>query len=100
MALSIAQDFTYQGDDYWKWWVWIEGSPEELDHVDYVMYTLHPTFPNPVRTVRDRASKFRLDTAGWGIFRLYAMAAHKDGTRTHLDHELKLLYPNGTSTTA
>lgn len=33
---SIAQDFTYKGDDWWRWWVWIEGSAEELDSTFYI----------------------------------------------------------------
>ena len=56
MSVNIAQDFEYQGDDWWKWWVWIDGPKEELDQIDHVVYTLHPTFPNPVRIVRDRSS--------------------------------------------
>ena len=42
MALTIKQDFEYQGHDYWKWWIWLEGSDEELDQIDRVIYILHP----------------------------------------------------------
>jgi transcription initiation factor IIF auxiliary subunit len=45
--------------------VWIEGSDDALDLVDLVEWTLHPSFPSPVRKIRDRASKFRLETGGW-----------------------------------
>src|SRR4051812_27706932 len=64
--LHIAQDYEYQGSDYWKWSVWIDGTDEELDKIESVEYTLHPTFPNPVRVVDGRATKFRLDSAGVG----------------------------------
>jgi transcription initiation factor IIF auxiliary subunit len=60
MTIRIEQGIKYQGDDYWNWWIWIEGSQEELDQIDHVTYILHPTFPNPVREVNNRSTKFRL----------------------------------------
>jgi len=100
MALSIQQDAQYLGKNYWKWSVWLEGSPEELDDVDRVVYILDPTFRNPVREVEDRSTKFRLDTSSWGTFTIHAKAVHRDGRETRLDHNLELLYPDGTPTAA
>lgn len=100
MAIKIEQGFKYKGDDYWKWWIWIEGSEEELDQIDHVIYTLHRTFSNPVRTVADRATKFRLDTSGWGVFWIYANVVNKEGGNERLSHYLVLKYPDGTPTTA
>jgi transcription initiation factor IIF auxiliary subunit len=100
MALSIQQDAHYLGHDYWKWSVWLEGAPEELDDVNRVVYILDPTFHNPVREVEDRTTKFRLDTAGWGTFTIRAKAVHRDGRETPLKHDLVLLYPDGTPTLA
>jgi transcription initiation factor IIF auxiliary subunit len=100
MNLQIQQGSEYEGHDYWKWWVWLEGPDEELDRVETVVYHLHPTFRNPVRAVTDRASKFLLETAGWGVFKLRATLHRKDGTREQLSHELELRYPDGTPTTA
>lgn len=100
MALHISQGFEYQQTDWWKWWIWIDGPAEELDQVDHVVYVLHPTFPNPVRTVRDRNSNFRLETAGWGVFHIYAKVIHQDGREIHLEHDLVLEYPDGTPTAA
>jgi transcription initiation factor IIF auxiliary subunit len=100
MALRLEQDFQYAGDDYWKWSVWVEGPDAELNQISQVTYTLHPTFPHPVRTISDRSSKFRLDTAGWGTFTIYATAEHKDGRKSALEHELELRYPDGRATTA
>src|SRR5438132_3927216 len=99
MSLKIAQDFDYKGNDWWVWSVWIEGSEEELNNTAQVEYTLHPTFPKPVRATTDRSSKFRLQTAGWGGFTIYAKATHKNGEVTRLEHELELLYEDGTPTT-
>jgi len=96
MALRIEQDYRYRGDHYWNWRIWIVGPEKELDQIDHVVYTLHPTFPNPVRTTADRASNFRLETAGWGTFRIYAKAVLKDGSENHLEHDLELRYPDDT----
>ena len=100
MALSIQQSTTYLGNDRWKWSVWLDGTSEELDKVDHVIYILHPTFHDPVRTVKDRSTGFRLDTSSWGTFRLHAKVIQHDGQETVLDHDLVLLYPDGTPTAA
>jgi transcription initiation factor IIF auxiliary subunit len=94
MTIRTEQGIKYQGDDYWNWWVWIEGSQEELDQIDHVTYILHPTFPNPVREVNNRSTKFRLDTAGWGGFLIRATVKHKNGKETSLTHYLTLKYPD------
>ncbi|MDH3499766.1 MAG: TIR domain-containing protein, partial [Acidimicrobiia bacterium] len=94
MALQIAQDYEYRSDDHWKWSVWLEGTEEELDQVDAVEYHLHPTFPNPVRVVDDRAGQFRLTASGWGVFKLEARVRHTDGSVTPLSHMLELAYPD------
>ena len=94
--LEIQQSEKYEGDDWWKWAVWIEGSDEALDQVDYVEWTLHPTFPDPVRRVNNRAEKFRLETGGWGVFQIGARVQTKSGDSFRLRHHLSLHYPDGT----
>ena len=93
MALSIAQGYEYVGNDHWKWWVWLQGTDAELDQVASVEYHLHPTFPKPVHRVTDRASNFRLDASGWGVFQLKAQIEMKDGAVVGLGHMLELAYP-------
>jgi transcription initiation factor IIF auxiliary subunit len=100
MALEIQQGFEYQEKDWWKWWVWIEGPDDELDQIDHVDYMLHPTFHNPVRTVTDRKSKFRLKTSGWGGFCIKATAILKGGEKIRMKHDLVLEYQDGTAATA
>jgi transcription initiation factor IIF auxiliary subunit len=100
MALKIAQSYEYVGDDYWKWSTWIEGPARELDQVESVTYNLHPTFRNPVRKIDSRKNKFRLDTAGWGVFMLFATVSRKDGSTERLKHYLELRYPDGKLTKA
>ncbi|HMF96589.1 MAG TPA: pYEATS domain-containing protein [Vicinamibacterales bacterium] len=100
MAVAIKQDATYAGSDSWQWSVWLDGPPEELDAIDHVTYVLHSTFLNPVREIHDRTTNFRLETSGWGRFRIHAKATYKDGHQLQLQDDLVLLYPDGTPTTA
>jgi transcription initiation factor IIF auxiliary subunit len=98
--LAIRQSEKYEGDDWWEWAVWVEGPDEALDGIAFVEWTLHPTFPNPIRRIRDRASKFRLETAGWGVFTILALVQMSDGKQVRLRHDLALHYPDGSQTTA
>jgi transcription initiation factor IIF auxiliary subunit len=100
VALTIKQEQAYKGNGRWKWSVWLDGTPEELDGVVQVAYILDPTFHDPVRTIEDRASQFRLDTSGWGTFTIHAKVQGKDGSITDLQHDLELFYPDGTPTAA
>ena len=97
MPLTIRQETEYLGSDRWKWAVWVDGAPEELDRM---MYILHRTFIRPVREVSDRNTNFRLEAKSWGVFTLLAKAKFKDGREETLTHDLELLYPDGTPTTA
>ena len=87
MTLNIQQGFTYQGND------WLEGADNELDEVDHVVYILHSTFPNPVRTIKDRKTKFKLETGGWGVFMIKVDVVKKNGEKLRLTHSLVLEYP-------
>jgi len=90
VSLKIRQDSAHQGGNWWKWSVWIEGGPREMAAVDHVVYTLHATFPDPVRTVRNRRTGFRLESSGWGEFELYARIVTKDGKIHQRKHWLTL----------
>ncbi len=94
MALSIQENQRYRGTS-WDWSVWIDGSAEELDSIDHVMYILDWTFDHPVREVSDRATNFRLDDFTFGTFSFYAKIIHRDGHETVLTHELIVRYPDG-----
>lgn len=93
MSYRIAQEQAYQGNNYWSWSVWIEADPAELDRVEEVTWHLHHTFPQPVVHVTDRASRFALKTAGWGMFQLNAELRLAGGTTLPLTHWLELSYP-------
>ena len=92
---TIQQWEKYDCEDWWHWAVWIEGPDDALDRIKSVEWTLHPTFPNPIRTISNRNSKFRLETAGWGTFPIHARLRLEDGRELKLRHELALHYPDG-----
>ena len=97
---EIQQSEEYEGENWWRWAVWLEGSDEALDAVESVEWTLHPTFPNPVRRKTNREDKFKLETAGWGVFPIRARVHMKDGGSHTLAHQLVLHHEDGTLNTA
>jgi hypothetical protein len=90
MSLGIQQEATYAGDGLWKWSVWLDGPDAELDGVESVEWVLHATFPNPIVLVKQRQTRFRLDSSGWGAFEINAQVRTKDGRQQHLRHWLRL----------
>lgn len=96
-SIQVAQNSEYAGEDWWKWQIWIEGSPAELDQIKKVVYVLHKTFKNPVQEKTNREQNFRLKSSGWGTFTIYIRIHFHDKNRQtlHLEHELELEYPNG-----
>jgi len=106
MSYTIAQKAEYAPRstssrvDWWKWGVWIEASDAELDLVKAATWLLHPSFPQPERTVSDRTTKFRLDSAGWGTFMISCELQIEGGEDSViLEHQLELEYPEGESRT-
>lgn len=87
--LTIAQSSKYRGNDYWDWSVWIEGAPTALRAIRQVTWMLHPSFPNPSVVSTNPSTKFRLDTAGWGTFELFAEVSPKRGKPYQLRHSLQ-----------
>lgn len=83
---SAAKDQT----GWWKWSVWVEAEPTTLKKIMQVTYTLHPTFPDPVRVVQGAARKFRLDSGGWGEFMIHAVVEMRGGAKKKLSHWLRL----------
>lgn len=74
---------------WWEWGVQLEGAARDLDRVRCVEYTLHPTFPNPVRMVCTRANRFQLTARGWGAFTISIKVLYKDGSMQPLSHPLQ-----------
>jgi hypothetical protein len=67
------------GSDLYKIFVWVDAEPAALEAIEKVVYTLHPSFKNPVREILDRENNFQLLTNGWGEFEIQATAYFKNG---------------------
>ncbi len=74
--------------EWWEWGVHLEGSAADLDRVRCVEYTLHPTFPNPVRTVCSRSDRFLLTARGWGTFEIKIKVLLNDNSMYPMSHRL------------
>lgn len=56
--------------DYYDWEVFVDENEEVLETIDHIIYFLHETFPNPIRTITDKTNKFSLKSRGWGEFEI------------------------------
>ena len=74
------------GHGWWDWTVFLDGDISNVDHVEYV---LHPTFPDPIKTVTTPGNRFAFRTSGWGTFEVQAHVYKKDGSMTELAHLLE-----------
>ena len=101
MSYAIRQSSEWdgsEGQDWWRWSVWIDADDAELDDVVWVEYRLHPTFTKPILRIADRESRFLLKTSGWGEFMIQARLRLKSSeSDLELSHWLELTRPSGTS---
>lgn len=69
--------------------LYLEG--RDLAFVESVTYFLHPTFPDPVRTVPRTPSNplCKLELWTWGFFDIDAEVTDKSGSRHRLLHHLE-----------
>jgi len=92
-ALEIKNTADRVGtNNEWKWTAYMTGPPEQIAKIHCVRYTLHPTFPDPVREVcgtSDLKHPFALSASGWGTFNLRGRILFKDGSSSELTHFLK-----------
>lgn len=79
--------------EWYEWKVFMDEPTEKLEKVSSVEYRLHETFPNPIRTVEDRSSRFALESSGWGEFRILITIYLKDETEEHTEYDLDLSKP-------
>jgi transcription initiation factor IIF auxiliary subunit len=79
--------------EWFEWKVFMDEPAEKLGKVRSVEYRLHKTFPNPIRIVEDRNSRFALKSAGWGEFWIFITIYLNDGTEEHTKYYLDLRKP-------
>jgi hypothetical protein len=67
------------GKPYYEWRVFVDEPQKVLDSIEQVDYVLHPTFPEPFQTSRDRNKNFELRATGWGGFTIVITIHYVDG---------------------
>ena len=72
------------------WSIELNIPDEILAEVDHVAYQLHPTFQAPLRIIRNRDGRFRLNMVGWGTFEIPVEIHFKDGSIVRTSHQLQL----------
>ena len=75
---------------HYKWRVFIDEAQPVLDRIKEVIYTLHPTFPQPSQKRDDPKDGFALETAGWGEFTLLIDVKYQDGEAEEIPYLLDL----------
>jgi len=76
--------------DYYQWKVFVNEDDDVLNKIEHIRYLLHQTFPNPLRMVNDRKTKFALTSSGWGSFMIIITIRFKDGTEEETQYFLDL----------
>ena len=88
--LYLENTAKYVGSGSYEWKIFIVAEDSILDQIDHVVYTLHPTYPNPIQKVRDRETEFAFKGKGWGEFNISAEVVFKNGKKIRLNHWLEL----------
>lgn len=92
LKISADNSATQVRSGWWDWTVFIEAPDEVLRQIRCVEYTLHPTFPDPVRTICRRGTgrqAFALHGSGWGTFQIRIRVILNDGRIQELTHHLR-----------
>jgi transcription initiation factor IIF auxiliary subunit len=81
---------TVSDHKWYEWKIFMDEPEETLKQVKSVEYRLHRSFPNPIRVIEDRASKFALKSSGWGEFSMIIIVYLVDGTEKQTQYFLDL----------
>ena len=93
-VVNIAKKVERRGNyDWYDWQVYVDADDSTLAKIKEVEYLLHPTFPDRRRVVKDRASGFALNSAGWGGFTMLVTIHFTDGSDQTLTYFLDLSKP-------
>ena len=82
----------------YNWTIYVTGPDTTLNKVDYVQYTLHPSFPQPVQIIKTRGGRcaFPFSSNSWSEFEVKVKVVFKDGRTLDLKYKLNLLKNTNT----
>jgi hypothetical protein len=90
--ISVDNTAICIGENRWSWKVFLKASPQVLQNIECVQYTLHHTFRNPVQrvcTIGDENYPFAYSATGWGMFEIQIRVFMKDGQKKDLTYNLR-----------
>jgi transcription initiation factor IIF auxiliary subunit len=90
---SMESEVKYE-EKYYDWCVFVAGDAASLQQIVEVKYELHPTFPNPIRVITDRAHRVPLISSGWGEFHLRIGVILVGGENRTFSYRLRLAQDN------
>jgi transcription initiation factor IIF auxiliary subunit len=91
--ISASNISRYVGNGRWDWTIFIVAPHNVINEIECVEYTLHPSFPNPLRricTIGDPRYPFSHTTNGWGVFEISIKVIFKNSRILQLRHMLTL----------
>ena len=77
-------------DTWYDWCVFVKDDPKIMSSINSVEYILHSSFPDPIRVVTERPSRFALFSSGWGSFPIRIQVYLEDGSTYFTSYELEL----------
>ena len=77
-------------DDWYEWCVFVDENSDVINSIKSIEYTLHPSFPDPVRSIEDKSSKFALFSSGWGGFSIKVRINYESGSSSTTSYFLRL----------
>lgn len=75
----------FEREGKYLFWNRVYAKGEDMDKVKEITYIVHPSFPNPVRRVRNRESGFELIIWAWGEFTIKIIITTKDEEEYYRD---------------
>ena len=83
-------DKIQDGDKWYDWCIFVDEDKSVIDSIVSVQYTLHPSFPNPVRVSTDKYNRFVLYSGGWGGFNIQIEVVFTNGDKYSTVYYLRL----------
>jgi len=84
---------TLRDKKWYEWKIFLDEPEDKLNLVKSVEYRLGRTFPNPIRVIEDRASRFALESSGWGEFTMLIIVHLMDGSEERMPYLLDFSKP-------
>jgi hypothetical protein len=84
--MKILQESGLVREGWWRWSIWLDAG--ELEGIDHVQYTLHPTFHPRFVKVGDPRSGFRLTSESSAPFAVGLRVQRTDGRVAYAHHTL------------